>query len=61
MDRVPCRTGQQQCAGLNDLASPHDVRLLDRENLVHNIQQQLKCGANRLSFASGGASMQDLL
>ena len=53
--------GGQQGPILNDFAGPQYICLLDRENVVHDIRQQLKCRTNRLAFADGGIPMQDLL
>lgn len=54
-------TGGQQSPILNNLPSPQDVCFLDREDIIHNLQQDLKRGINRVSFAYGSIPMHDLL
>ena len=53
--------GRQQSAALDDLAGAKDIRLLDRENVVHDIQYKLEGRPDRFSSVDRGVSMNDLL
>ena len=52
---------RQQSAALHDLAGAKDIRLLDRENVVHDIQYKLEGRPDRFCSVDRSVPMDNLL
>jgi len=53
--------GWKQRAALRDLAGPQNVRLLDSENLVNDVQDHLERRSDSFSLVDGRVATQNLL